>query len=287
MRSLPEIDADIAHIEYAKSILDEKFEALKTERNLLLDNDYSKDKSTKRLAEFFRQKGRLIVNIHSGERTKTHYSLAKQMWRSREVLLPFIKKLSSNKEKSFLYPFNNTNKTAIKNLCDVMVKQEWLTYVCNDEQFTITPTLKGTQKFFLSGAWAEEVTLYLLDKTLKEFSKTHSVGHKLFWDIQLKFAGSKKAGHHDMQLDLVAEVGDRFYIFEAKSGFVLSIDKWVDRTRLFDDDKTRFITCTADEKLNPLIFRPFRLFALPTLEDQFLEMLTNDFGEQTSTKVEK
>jgi len=195
------------------------------------------------------------------------------------VLVPFIKKLSLNKDKTFPYPFDNTNKTAIKNLCDVMSTQGWLTYVCNDNQFQVTPTLKGTQKYFLSGAWAEEVTLYLLDKTLKAFSTTHSVGHKLFWDMQLKFLDADKTGHHDMQLDLVAEVGDHFYIFEAKSGFVLSIDKWVDRTRLFDNDKCRFITCTADEKLNPFIFRPFRLFALPTLEEQFLKLLTDDFKE--------
>lgn len=34
----------------------------------------------------------------------------------------------------------------------------------------------------------------------------------------------------DMQLDVAAEVGERFYVFETKSGAVLSIDKWVDRT---------------------------------------------------------
>jgi len=283
MRTKIEIDADIAHIEYAKSILDDQTKALKAERDLLREDDYLKDKSTKRLAEFFRDKGLFIVNIHSGERTKDHYSLAKQMWRSREVLLPFIKKLSSNKAKSFEHEVDTTNKTIIINLCDVMTKQGWLTYECVKNKLEVTPTLKGTQKYFLSGAWAEEVTLYLLDKTLKTFAKSNSVGHRLFWDIKLKYIDSGKSGDHDMQLDLVAEVGDHYYIFEAKSGFVLSIDKWVDRTRLFDNDKCRFITCTADEKLNPLIFRPFRLFALPTLEEQFLKLLTDDFKEVSSS----
>lgn len=283
MRTKTEIDADIAHIEYVKSILNDQSKALKTECDLLREDNYIKDKSTKRLAEFFRDKGLFIVNLHSGERTKDHYSLAKQMWRSREVLLPFIKKLSSNKAKSFEHDLDNTNKTVIINLCDVISKKGWLTFKCNGTKLEVSPTLKGTQKYFLSGAWAEEVTLYLLDKTLKTFAKTNRVGHMLFWDIKLKFIDSGKTGDHDMQLDLVAEVGDHYYIFEAKSGFVLSIDKWVDRTRLFDNDKCRFITCTADEKLNPLIFRPFRLFALPTLEEQFLKLLTDDFKDVSST----
>jgi len=44
-----------------------------------------------------------------------------------------------------------------------------------------------------------------------------------------------------------------------------------------DDGKNRFITCTADDKLNPLIFKPFRLFALQTLEEQFAGVLQEDF----------
>lgn len=86
-----------------------------------------------------------------------------------------------------------------------------------------------------------------------------------------------------MQLDLVAQIGGRFYIFEIKSGPILNVDKWVDRSRLFDNEHNRFITCTANEKLDPDIFAPFRLFALPSLEAQFTMMLEEDFLEPNTT----
>jgi len=280
MRAPDEIKTDIAHIEFARSVLEERLTALKAERDQHRADEHATAKVTKRIAEFFRAHGLYIVGLHSGERSKDHYALAKQMWRSRAVLLPFVKKLSQNKEPSFVYETTSlsvTDKTDLKNLCDMLAKHGWISFKLVPEGFEVAPSLRGVQKQFLSGAWAEEINLYLIDKTLKTFTQSRRQGYKLFWDLKLKRIDSDKDNGHDMQLDLVAEVGDRFYVFETKSGFTLSIAKWVDRTRLFDDDKNRFITCTADEKLNPLIFSPFRLFALPTLEEQFLEMLQVDF----------
>ncbi len=280
MRALDEIKTDIAHIEFARSVLEERLTALKAERDQHRADEHATAKVTKRIAEFFRAHGLYIVGLHSGERSKDHYALAKQMWRSRAVLLPFVKKLSQNKEPSFVYEtpsLSVTDKTDLKNLCDMLAKHGWISFTLVPEGFEVAPSLRGVQKQFLSGAWAEEINLYLIDKTLKTFTQSRRQGYKLFWDLKLKRIDSDKDNGHDMQLDLVAEVGDRFYVFETKSGFTLSIAKWVDRTRLFDDDKNRFITCTADEKLNPLIFSPFRLFALQTLEEQFTGMLQEDF----------
>lgn len=280
MRSKEEIDTDITHIEFAKFVLDERLTALKAERDLLRDDEYGSARGTKRLSAFFKARGLFIVDLHAGERSKDHYNLAKQMWRSRAVLLPFVKKLSQNKEPSFVYEtasLSVTDRTDLKNLCDMLAKHGWMSFNIRPDSFEITPSMRGVQKQFLSGAWAEEINLYLIDKTLKTFTHSNHQGYKLFWDLKLKRMDSDKENGHDMQLDLVAEVGDRFYVFETKSGFTLSIAKWVDRTRLFDDDKNRFITCTANEKLSPLIFSPFCLFALPTLEEQFLKLLQEDF----------
>lgn len=284
MRATDEIKTEIAHIEYAKAVLNERLTALKDEHDQHRADEHAKATITKRLAEFFKAHGLYIVDLNSGERSKDHYALAKQMWRSRAVLLPFVKKLSQNKEPSFVYETTSlsvTDKTDLKNLCDMLAKHGWIFFKLIPEGFEVAPSLRGVQKQFLSGAWAEEINLYLIDKTLKIFTQMRRQGYKLFWDLKLKRIDSDKDNGHDMQLDLVAEVGDRFYVFETKSGFTLSIAKWVDRARLFDDDKNRFVTCTADEKLNPLIFSPFRLFALPTLEEQFLEMLQADFPGPT------
>lgn len=281
MRAPDEIKTEIAHIEFARSVLEERLTALKAERDQHRTDEHATARVTHRLAEFFKAHGLYIVGLHSGKRSKDNYALAKQMWRSRAVLLPFVKKLSQNKEPSFVYETTSllvTDITDLKNFCDMLAKHGWISFKLVPDGFEVAPSLRGVQKQFLRGAWAEEINLYLIDKTLKTFTLSRRQGYKLFWDLKLKRIESDKDNGHDMQLDLVAEVGDRFYVFETKSGFVLSIDKWVDRTRLFDDKKNRFITCTANEKLNPLIFSPFCLFALPTLEEQFLAMLQADFS---------
>ena len=285
MRALDEMENEIAHIDYARTLLDERLTAVKQERDLLREDKFALATETKRLAAFFKAHDLYIVDLQSGGRSKDHYALAKQMWRSRTVLLPFIKQLSKNREPSYVYETQTlsvTDKTDLKNLCDILAKQGWLSFKILADSFEITPSLRGIQKQFISGAWAEQINLYLIDKTLKTFTQSRRQGYKLFWDLKLKRIDSDKDNGHDMQLDLVVEVGDRFYVFETKSGFVLSVDKWVDRTRLFDDGKNRFITCNADETLNSMIFFPFCLFSLPTLEEQFLEMLQADFPAPAS-----
>ncbi|MBN1568536.1 MAG: hypothetical protein JXA73_11875 [Acidobacteria bacterium] len=286
MRTIEEIQKEIAHIDYARSVLDERLTALKIERDQHREDRYATDRVTKQLAAYFRTHELYIVELHKNGRSKDYYDLAKQIWRSRSVCLPFIKELSKNKAPSFFYDtqaLSPTEKTDLKNLCGALSKYEYLTYdQVKLDSFMIKPSLKGTQKYFLSGAWAEEVTLYLIDKTLKKFTQNHKLRHKLFWDLKLKRIDSDKDNSHDMQLDLVAEIGDRFYIFETKSGFVLSIGKWVDRSRQFDDGKNRFITCTANGQLNPLIFSPFCLFALQTLDERFMKMLQADFPAPAS-----
>ncbi len=279
MRALSEIDAELGHIAYTHVLLNERIAAVKA-RDKLREDQFATTSVTKRLAEFFKAHGLYIVEIQVGVRSKDHYALAKQMWRSRTVLLPFIKQLSRNKEPSYVYETQKllvTDRTDLKNLCDMLEKQGLLSFKTLPDGFEISPSLSGIQRQFLSGGWAEQINLYLIDKTLKTFTQSRRQGYKLFWDVKLKWIDSDRDNGHDMQLDLVVEVGDRFYVFETKSGFILAIDKWVDRTRLFDDGKNRFITCNADETLNAMIFHPFRLFSLATLEAQFLEMLQADF----------
>lgn len=281
MRATDEIKTEIVHIEFAKAVLDERLAALKDERDQHREDKYAKATITKRLAEFFKAHGLYIVDINHGERSEELYALAKQMWRSWSVLVPFIKSLSANKNTAFVYDTTELTapqKNDLYNLCHVLASKKWISFAKGQAGFEITPSLTREQKRFLHGTWAEEVTLYLIDKTLKCFTSTLHLKYRLFWDVKLKLIEPSTGKQTDMQLDLVVQVSDRFYVFETKSGFVLSIDKWVDRTRLFDDKKNRFITCTANEKLNPLIFSPFRLFALPTLEKQFLEMLQADFS---------
>lgn len=277
-----ELDQNLAHLEYARALLSEKISDLKNQKNELLheEDEFFTNKKTKKLSAFFFIHQMIIVSVNSGQRSKEFYPIAKHIWRQRETHIPFIKKLSRSLDADFNYETSNLNaleKTDLKNLLDELSKYKLLSYSVQKTHFAIKPLSKGQQRNFFTGGWAEEVTLYLIDKTLKDFSKAHPLKHKLFWDVKLKRFDSRKDNSHDMQLDLVVELEDRFYIFETKSGFILSIDKWVDRSRLFNDDKNLFITCAADENLNPRIFSPYPLFALPSLEKQFMGLLEQAF----------
>jgi len=131
MRAIEEIQKEIAHVEYSLAVLDEHRTTLKAEREQLRVDDFIKAKVTKPLAAFFKAHGLYIVDLNSCERSKDHYALAKQLWRSRAVLLPFVKKLSQNKEPSFVYEttaLSVTDRTDLKNLCDMLVKHGWISF---------------------------------------------------------------------------------------------------------------------------------------------------------------
>jgi len=291
MRLKDVIDADIAHIKFAKSVLEERLTALKAERDQHREDEHAKATITKRLAEFFKAHGLYIVGVNHGERTENHYDLAKQIWRSRKVLIPFVKCMSNNKTQSFSYDTSKVTlvqKNDIRNFCHVLANKNWLTFTQSDKSFEIVPLFQGEQRDFIQGIWAEEVTLYLIVKALNDFTKKRRLKHKLFWDLKLKQIDPITAKAVDMQLDLVAQVGDRFYVFETKAGEILSIHKWVDRARLFDDGKNRFFTCTADENLNRMMFKPFRLLTLAKLEQQLTSSLQRDFPpSKPDTPTEK
>ena len=135
---------------------------------------------------------------------------------------------------------------------------------------------KGEAKAFLAGVFGEYGTVNLIERTLRQFAEAkNGFKYKIFHDVKLKKTDSDKP--HDIQLDLVVQLPEGFYIFETKIGQVLAVDKWVDRTRLFASEKNRFITCCADTNLNPKIFQPFLLFNLDQLQEQLTALLQKDY----------
>jgi hypothetical protein len=165
--------------------------------------------------------------LDQGKRSEEHYLLARHIWNSpNKVLVPFVKHLAKHKNVPSLYKTLEIplpQKNDIKNFCDVLSKKGWLTCIPHEEHFDINPNLKGEQKHFLEGGWAEEVTLYLIVDSLNEFTKNHHLKYKLFWNVQVKYIYPDTKKQNDMQLDLVAQIGDRFYVFETKSGDALGI----------------------------------------------------------------
>ena len=129
---------------------------------------------------------------------------------------------------------------------------------------------------FWHGSWAEYVNRSLVVKTLQAFANSRKFRFDVFYDIKL--ARWESTGKPvDMQLDLVAQLADRFYVFDTKTG-VLCIDKWVDRARMFGaDQRSRFITCCADEGIPPRLFEPYTLIPLGDLQLRLGEILNEDF----------
>lgn len=240
------------------------------------ENPYFKKTGTKRLAEFFFEKGYFIQAIEHTARQ--NYKLAQQIWSGRPVTVDFIgqfRKFSLKGENRYpLADIGKTEKNTLKILCREMAGKGWLRFREEDGDLIID-AVTGEGKNYLSGYWAEDVTRHFIAKALQENGFKSA---RVWQDIQLKRVGSASGNACDMQLDCLVEVNDRIYIFEIKSGVNMCIDKWVDRARLFNTDPHRFITCCMDEKLNYKIFLPYRLFYLPTLEKQFADLLKKDFG---------
>ena len=280
MKTIEEINSEIAHVKYAKSLLDEKLAALELARDEQWEDEYFEDRRTKRLAEFFLEKGLYISELNTEKRSE-YYDLAKKIWKLRDVLVPFIKRLSKNKKATFVYKTHGLNAdeiNRIRQFYEMLVDQEAQKFKLKNDRLEINAAFTNEQKRFLQSGWSEEIAIYLIDKTLKEFTKSRKLKHRLFWNIELRYT-DPECGQIYTELDLVAQVQDRLYIFEIKCGQNLRIDKWVERADLFQDEDTTFITSTAIEKLNHVIFSPYFLFNLTEIEEQFTKMLENDFPE--------
>ena len=196
--------------------------------------------------------------------------------------MPFLKELYKwHGDKEFSYSIAELpvdRKTDLLNICREMQKNEWISFTKNKSktELLVTSFIPKKDKSFLNGGWAEEANRYLVNKVLTEYSRSHKLKFKVFWDVRLKQIDSDRSNTNDVQLDLVVQINGIFYIFETKSG-ALGIQKWVERAEIFNKDGNRFITCCMDSSINPKLFQPYRLLSLERLEEQLVELLDQDF----------
>ena len=310
MSKIQEIQDKIEALEYAKSLLEgelqplleqirsieskikglleekivplqKELEELKQNKSKeIAENPFFSDKLTKRTAEFFKGKGYLMVDCVKKPADNEH-AISKQLWGCHDIALPLFQQLFQ-KSEDFDYSLEkleHDSKNLLLNMCKTMSDKGWLTY----EVFKKKDSMKIHQndakahKMFYNGGWAEMVNRYLVLKTLNEFAKSHKLKYKIFTNVKLRKLDSDRTDGHDMELDLVVDLGSQFYIFETKSGNALGIEKTLERTKMFTQSGNRFILCCMDEKANPKQFQPIRLFALPKLEKQLNELLQKDF----------
>jgi len=274
-------------LDYLSDIIDREKAALDNTPNFEISEEAEKfrnSRSTKKLFSFFEEKGYHIISLtekHSIPRERS--KLASLLTRNRKILFPFIKVLIHGKDETF--PVENESQETLNcllNICKNFSDRKWIEYKYDKKERSIKfkrlDDFKGEVKQFLSGIYGEYGTAKLIEQSLQEFAKEkNGFKYKIFHDIKLKKTDSDK--QNDMQLDLVVQLPEGFYIFETKMGKNLAIDKWVDRTRLFASGKNRFITCCADETLNPKVFHPFLLFNLEQLKTQLTDLLRQDYPD--------
>ena len=274
-------------LDYLSDIIDREKAALDNTPDLELSEaaeKFRQSRSTKKLFAFFEDKGYHIISLTEKQSIPRDRSqLASLLTKNRKILFPFINVLLHCKDGAFsVQDFSLESLNSLLNICKSFSNRKWIDYKYDKKEkiikFAHLDDLKGEVKQFLSGIFGEYGTAKLIEQALQEFAKEkNGFKYKIFHDIKLKKPDSDK--QNDMQLDLVVQLPEGFYIFETKMGTVLAIDKWVERTGLFAGEKNRFITCCADETLNPKIFQPFCLFNLEQLKTQLTDLLRQDYPD--------
>ena len=261
-----EIKRKIESIDFTISLL-------KKERRLLRKNLYLKND-----LNYF------IVDAKKPEPNPDNfeYKLAKQIWSCYAIGKPFIKELCAAKD-NFVYSTEHLNpeeKNSLINLCQTMSNQGWLEFNQFKSGVETTPKLSGINKNFLNGGWMESANRYLINKTLHSFANEKRVKCcNVFWNIKLKEIGSEE-NHPDMELDIVVELDERFYIFETKSGMI-DFKKMRDMANLLDTEKSRFIVCSSDENQSSKKHSQCFLIPLPQLETKLKKLLAKGFTNES------
>jgi hypothetical protein len=274
---------ELAALITARDVLQKQIDervALRRQEMLSADSFY-RERKTRRLAAYFSDLGFRIVSCVGKEQVLVETRAANLLFKIKEIALPIFKKLvaKGNKEVSAeLDCFGGSDKNSLLQLCDAFEKLKWIKTERTKHVLRIVRLNDTAATCFWHGSWAEYVNRSLVVKTLQAFANSRKCRFDVFHDVRL--AKCEPTGKPiDMQLDLVAQLNDRFYVFDTKTG-VLCIDKWVDRARLFSAARcSRFITCCADEDIPPRLFEPYTLIPLGQLETRLMDVLNEDFAD--------
>lgn len=240
-------------------------------------------KEIKHLATYFAQEHGLLLEAHTSGKLSADYRLAKTIWNNYDTVRPFLQVLLQcvkAKHPAFLYPeealppIEQTEMPTLLTFCNTLKQRAFLSAKKRGQRLEIT--LEKPDIKFLDGQWAEYVTRYLIDVTLKEITAERKLAYRLFSNLIFKCPGEEQKPV--MELDVVAQIGDRFYIFETKSGVVPNVIKWVDRSRLFSDAHARFFMCTPHDEFNYKHFRPLYLLTFKQMKNELAKIIRRDFA---------
>ena len=271
-----ELDALIVARDVLQRQIDERVRIRNQE---LLENDsFFKERKTRKLASFVAELGYRILDFTKKEQPLSTKQAALLMFRIKGYAVPIFKKFVAKACQRQDIPLDGLEpevKTTFPQLCDAFERLGWIETVRTKHEIKIRRLNDKKAAQFWHGSWAEVVNRSLIESTLQDFAKKHKCRFDIFFDVKLAKLDSEKMSP-DMQLDIIAQLRDRCYIFETKTG-VLGIDKWVDRAKMFSiDQKSRFITCCTDDAISPRLFEPYQLVPLSMLKEKMIQMLEED-----------
>ena len=271
-----ELDALIVARDVLQRQIDER---VRIRNHELLENDsFFKERKTRKLASFVAELGYRILDFTKKEQPLSTKQAALLMFRIKGYAVPIFKKFVAKACRKQDIPLDGLEpevKTTFLQLCDAFERLGWIETERTKHEIKIRRLNDKEAAQFWFGGWAEVVNRSLIESTLQDFAKEHKCPFDVFFNVKLAKIDSSEISP-DMELDIIAQLRDRFYIFETKTG-ILGIDKWVARAKMFTvDQKSRFITCCADETIPPYLFDPYQLVPLSQLKEQMTRMLEED-----------
>ena len=265
----------------AKQLIEDRIEAIVKDRNrrILESDKWYLASKTKRLASYLANLGYRILGCEFKETKVTHVGIAKLLFNNRTRAIPLVKMLALMKEDTYTLSFEGmagVEKNGLIQLCGAFEKCGWVSCEKTKNELKIIRLNKKGAVPFWNGAWAELVNKWIVEKTLEDYARQQRLRFDVFTDVKLAKIEQEKR-QADMQLDVVAMLQDRVYVFETKTGKMLGLDKWVDRARMFCSDmRSRFITCCADDNVPCNLFKPFDMVPLSSLDKWLWRCLEKD-----------
>ena len=247
-------------------------------------------RSWKPLYELFEPLGLLPIDAKcNDEKRDVLYALSKTAIGRIGLYLQVMKRLAEASKKkpaeSVVFAKSDYHEldcwNQLRNFLENMQKAHVVSICVKDNGETLSICPKADQLRFFDGGWAENGMVYLIEKTIKSFSKANRLTSSIFWNVKLSNGAPWDSIKYEF--DAIAKVGEMFYVFEVKTGAILPVDKWFERWSLFKNVGVRYIQCTAKE-IDYRLFMPLQLFPIANFEQLLQERLKKDLVKSKDDK---
>lgn len=231
---------------------------------------------------FIDGKGFEIVEPESvRQEASVSYRLARQIFKNRNVLVPFMCRVAKSVGRCAKVKYSaGTPEEAnvLRNFLDGLRRSGHTFDYSNVEQdFEMAIPDEELKRRFFRSDWAEECFRYVISKVVNSASKKFGVRNKIIPNVKIR---RKESESTFTEFDVIAQLGDRFYAFEVKSGPWVRIMQWAAREEAFvtEEGPFRVIVCTIHDNIPCEIFEPQVLVNLENFELRVTQLLERDFG---------